>query len=268
VNTLLTPKDYEYMLSDSRAKALVVSSSCFPVRAALAQSPFLKHVIVSGRGASGHAALEEVLAKGSPELARADDFRRSLLLAVFLGLDRHAESGRARAFEHGSHRELYGKGVLGSPRRRAFFRGETGLCVVSATRRPSVSPSEQSCAHGRACDGGVGIQAPRRNKADGLLCVRRLRRCSPARFPKKESLSLRLCVSAGEALPADMGRRWKEKTGVDILEGIGSTEMLHMFISAGGRCALRATGKPVPDTSSAWWTSRAAVERARSASSR
>src|SRR5207249_1150125 len=36
-------------------------------------------------------------------------------------------------------------------------------------------------------------------------------------FPKEESLTLRLCVSAGEALPADMGRRWKEKTGVDIL---------------------------------------------------
>src|SRR5260370_12200025 len=66
-------------------------------------------------------------------------------------------------------------------------------------------------------------------------------------FPKKESLSLRLCVSAGEALPADMGRRWKEKTGVDILEGIGSTEMLHMFISARpGDVRYRRTGNPAP----------------------
>jgi benzoate-CoA ligase len=66
-------------------------------------------------------------------------------------------------------------------------------------------------------------------------------------FPKEEFLALRLCVSAGEALPADMGRRWKERTGVDILEGIGSTEMLHMFISARpGDVRYGATGKPVP----------------------
>jgi benzoate-CoA ligase len=66
-------------------------------------------------------------------------------------------------------------------------------------------------------------------------------------LPKKESLALRLCVSAGEALPADMGRRWKERTGVDILEGIGSTEMLHMYISTRpGEVRYGATGKPVP----------------------
>ena len=43
--------------------------------------------------------------------------------------------------------------------------------------------------------------------------------------------SLRLCISAGEALPADIYHRWKERVGVDILDGIGSTEALHMFIS-------------------------------------
>jgi benzoate-CoA ligase family protein len=43
--------------------------------------------------------------------------------------------------------------------------------------------------------------------------------------------SLRACVSAGEALPADIYRRWKERVGVDILDGIGSTEALHIFIS-------------------------------------
>jgi benzoate-CoA ligase family protein len=42
---------------------------------------------------------------------------------------------------------------------------------------------------------------------------------------------LRRCVSAGEALPADLGKRWKQVVGVDILDGIGSTEMLHIFVS-------------------------------------
>jgi benzoate-CoA ligase len=46
-----------------------------------------------------------------------------------------------------------------------------------------------------------------------------------------DSLRLRRCVSAGEPLPADIGRRFRERTGVDILDGIGSTEMLHIFLS-------------------------------------
>ncbi|MEA2976687.1 MAG: benzoate-CoA ligase, partial [Alphaproteobacteria bacterium] len=69
---------------------------------------------------------------------------------------------------------------------------------------------------------------------------------SPA-APQRSEVKLRRCVSAGEALPADVGRRWSERYGADILDGLGSTEMLHIFLS------LRAddvkygtTGKPVP----------------------
>ena len=42
---------------------------------------------------------------------------------------------------------------------------------------------------------------------------------------------MRRCVSAGEALPAEIGRRWSERYGIDILDGLGSTEMLHIFLS-------------------------------------
>jgi benzoate-CoA ligase len=66
-------------------------------------------------------------------------------------------------------------------------------------------------------------------------------------FPGKGELALRACVSAGEPLPADLGRRWKERTGIDILEGIGTTEMLHMYISTRhGDVRYGATGTPVP----------------------
>jgi benzoate-CoA ligase len=68
-----------------------------------------------------------------------------------------------------------------------------------------------------------------------------------ANFPKKEQLALRLCTSAGEALPADLGKRWKERTGVDILDGIGSTEMGHIFISnRPGDVRYGTTGRIVP----------------------
>jgi benzoate-CoA ligase len=66
-------------------------------------------------------------------------------------------------------------------------------------------------------------------------------------FPRRESLALRLCVSAGEALPPQIAKSWKERTGVEILDGIGSTEMLHIFLSnRPDDLRYGTTGKPVP----------------------
>jgi benzoate-CoA ligase len=65
--------------------------------------------------------------------------------------------------------------------------------------------------------------------------------------PRRSELKLRNCVSAGEALPVDVGRRWRERYGVDILDGLGSTEMLHIFLSNRiGDVRSGTTGKPVP----------------------
>ena len=64
---------------------------------------------------------------------------------------------------------------------------------------------------------------------------------------RRDELKLRSCVSAGEALPIDIGRRWSERYGVDILDGLGSTEMLHIFLSnRPGEVRYGTTGKPVP----------------------
>jgi benzoate-CoA ligase len=66
-------------------------------------------------------------------------------------------------------------------------------------------------------------------------------------FPSSEALRLRRCVSAGEPLPAEIGRRFRESTGVDILDGIGSTEMLHIFLSnRPDDVRYGTTGVPVP----------------------
>jgi len=59
--------------------------------------------------------------------------------------------------------------------------------------------------------------------------------------------SVRLCVSAGESLPAPIFQRWLERTGTEILDGIGSTEICHIFLSnRPGACAPGTTGRPVP----------------------
>ena len=69
---------------------------------------------------------------------------------------------------------------------------------------------------------------------------------SPA-APQRGELKLRCCVSAGEALPADVGKRWLERYGVDILDGIGSTEMPHIFLSnRTGEVRYGTTGRPLP----------------------
>ena len=69
---------------------------------------------------------------------------------------------------------------------------------------------------------------------------------SPA-APQRACVKFRRCVSAGEALPEDVGRRWREKYGCDILDGIGSTEMLHIFLSnRPGAVKYGTTGQPVP----------------------
>jgi benzoate-CoA ligase len=69
---------------------------------------------------------------------------------------------------------------------------------------------------------------------------------SPA-APERGEFKLRRCVSAGEALPPDVGRRWSERYGVDILDGLGSTEMLHIFLSnRSGNVKYGTSGKPVP----------------------
>ncbi|MBV9686052.1 MAG: benzoate-CoA ligase family protein, partial [Alphaproteobacteria bacterium] len=66
-------------------------------------------------------------------------------------------------------------------------------------------------------------------------------------LPSRDELALRRCVSAGEPLPQEIGRRWAARIGVDILDGIGSTEMLHIFLS-NWPDAVRygTTGRPIP----------------------
>jgi benzoate-CoA ligase len=66
-------------------------------------------------------------------------------------------------------------------------------------------------------------------------------------LPSRDELRLRRCTSAGEALPEEIGKRWAQRFGVDILDGIGSTEMLHIFLSnRPGEVRYGTTGKPVP----------------------
>ncbi|HTN28601.1 MAG TPA: benzoate-CoA ligase family protein [Burkholderiales bacterium] len=205
VNTLLTTKEYEFMLSDSRARALIVSEALLPAFAPLLQRlPFLKHVIVSGADAKGHLAFKDVLAKGKPKFAAAPTTRDDPCFW------------------------LYSSGSTGMP--KGTVHVHSGMIVTAELyARPIL---------------GIAEKKPTIFYGVPTLYAALL---ADSNFPQKEALALRICTSAGEALPPQIGKSFKERTGVEVLDGIGSTEMLHIFLSnRPGDVRPGTTGKPVP----------------------
>jgi len=247
VNTLLTTKDYEYMLADSRAKALVVSEALLPqFKPILEKLPFLAHVIVSG------SSFNDVLAKGSAQLEPApttcDDACFWLYSSGSTGMPKgtvHAHSSMVETAE------LYARGVLGMKDRDVVFSAAKlffayglgnslsftltlGATSILMAERPTPAAVFRRLTEGKPT---LFFGVP-------TLYAAML---ADAAFPQKGALALRGCVSAGEALPPQIAKSFKEKAGIDILDGIGSTEMLHIFLSnRPGDLRYGTTGKAVP----------------------
>lgn len=252
-NTLLTTDDYEYMLRDSRACALVVSASLLPTFAPLiGKLPHLKHVIVSGGDSGVHHSLAHLLAGAGTEFAAAETTPDDTCFWLYSSGSTGPPKGALHV--HSSliqTAELYARPILGL--------GEGDL-VFSAAKL--------FFAYGL----GNGLTFPMAVGATAILMAERpttaavfarLRTHQPTIFygvptlfaallaspdlPKRGELKLRCCTSAGEALPADIGKRWTEHFGVEILDGLGSTEMLHIFLSnRPGKVHYGTSGNPVP----------------------
>ena len=222
VNTLLTPKDYEYMLSDSRAKALLVSAALKPqFEPLIPKLPFLKHVLVP--------PFKDLLEKSSPTLSAAPTTGDDPCFWLYSSGSTGMPKGTVHV--HSSMRltaELYAEGVLGMKESDVIFSAAKfffayGLgnslsfpLAVGATTVLMAERPTPDAVFKRLTEKKPTLYA-------GMLA-------SPA-FPKKDLLNLKTCISAGEALPPQIARSFKEKTGIDILDGIGSTEMLHIFLS-------------------------------------
>jgi len=261
VNTLLTADDYAYMLEHSRAQAVLVSGALLPaVNAAMTKSDHeVQRVVVSRPVAPLHPSeveFEVFVASHTP-LARpaatgADD--------PAFWLYSSGSTGRPKGTVH-SHAnpywtaELYGKAVLQLKESdvcfsaaKLFFAYGLGNALtfpmsVGATTLLMPERPTPEAVFKRWTGGAGGLKptvfygAP--TGYAGMLA-------HPA-LPKKNEVAMRLASSAGEALPAELGERFTAHFGVQIIDGIGSTEMLHIFLSnQPGRVRYGTTGWPVP----------------------
>lgn len=261
VNTLLTADDYAYMLEHSRAQAVLVSGALLPtLTAALVKSDHeVGKVIVSRPIAPLHPAeveFEAFLAAQTPMAKPAgtgpDD--------PGFWLYSSGSTGRPKGTVH-SHAnpywtsELYGRNVLGLTERDVCFSAAklffayglgNGLTFPMSVGATTLLMAERPTpdATFKRWTGGVGGTKPTvfygaPTGFAGMLA-------SP-NLPKRSEVALRLVSSAGEALPAELGERFKAHFGVDIVDGIGSTEMLHIFISnRPDKVRYGTTGWPVP----------------------
>jgi len=241
INTMLRSDDYRYMIDDS-ASAAVFTSRDFAdeVEAALAKATHkvARHYVASGAGETLSALLENADSSLEPAPARAED--------DCFWLYSSGSTGAPKGAVH-AHRDMvvtsqcYGVETLGlrtddvcySAAKLFFAYGHgnamtfplwLGATSVLISDRPTPALTFETIRrHGVTVFFGVPTLYAMQCKAieDG----------EKNGEPAPDLSSLRACVSAGEALPPEIYRRILERTGLPILDGIGSTEALHIFIS-------------------------------------
>ena len=261
-NTLLKAEDYAYMLAKSRSQLAVVSQALLPVLLeAMALAPHeLRRVVVVARAVSplpeGCVSMEDWLAAQSALAHCAPTHPQDPGFWLFSS----GSTGRPKATVHSQANpywtaKLYGQDVLGLhagdvcfSAAKLFFAYGLGnalsfpLSVGATTVLMAERPTPDAVFH--RLQGGVGGHKPTAFYGAPTLFAAML--ASPV-LPLAQAMALRLVSSAGEALPADIGQRFKAHFGVDIVDGIGSTEMLHIYLSnLPERVRYGTTGWPVP----------------------
>jgi benzoate-CoA ligase len=252
-NTLLTAADFEFMLRDSRATALVVSEALLPTfLPLLPKLPQIKHVIVPGHASGGQHNLTMLLDAASPEFSPADTSADDPCFWLYSSGSTGTPKGTVHLHSHLIlTAELYARPVLGIVESDVVYSAAKLFFAYGLGNGLTFPMSVGATAvlfNGRPTPDAV-FDILKRHQPTIFYGVPTLYAgmlASPA-LPKRSEVALRVCTSAGEALPADIGKRFNEHFGVEILDGIGSTEMLHIFISnQPGKVRYGTTGQPVP----------------------
>jgi benzoate-CoA ligase family protein len=256
VNTNLKPADYAHFLRDSRARALVVSDSLLPqLREGIAASPSLLKVAVAqtpiGGDPGAYPLIDELMAKALPQAHVAettpDDTAFWLYSSGSTGLPKGAVHLHASLRYTSLH---YAQQTLGLQTDEVIFSASklffayglgnsltfplsAGATAILRAERPTPAAVMKTLR-----SAGVNIFCGVPTLFAAILADPATQ---PGRIP-----GLRTSTSAGEALPRHVGEKWRATFGSDILDGIGSTEMLHIFLSnRPGDIRYGTSGKPV-----------------------
>ena len=262
LNTFLTVPQYSYILDDSRATALVAAAplaqAVWPL---IDKLPHLKAVVLVGAIEDdkthfpGHDVhlFEDLIEKASGEPFTADTLSDEVAFWMYTS----GSTGDPKGVRHVHSSlmaiaKLMGQGILGITENDVVHSASKLFFAYGLGNAMSFPLSV----------GATAALWPERPSPEGVFEMMRKHR--PTIFYGVPSLytallahpeickgagsdRLRVCVSAGEALPAHIGERWREVVGVDVLDGIGSTELLNTFLSnRPGDIRYGSTGKPVP----------------------
>ncbi|MCL6439664.1 MAG: benzoate-CoA ligase family protein, partial [Rubrobacteraceae bacterium] len=253
VNTLLGAEDYRFFVEDSRARVVVVDETLYgKVWEGLEGYGEPVEVIVANGDVEGRKTLDELLEGGEDELSPARTHRDDPAFWLYSS----GSTGRPKGAVHLQHDILY--------------TCETYAKEVLKVTEEDVTFSASKLFHAYGLGGGLTFAVwagastvlyPGKPKPDAVLET--IERFRPTLFFTVPTLynamlnhpgaerydlsSIRLCASAAEALPPAIWRRWKETFGSVILDGIGSTEMLHIFLSnTPEKLKPGSSGVPVP----------------------
>lgn len=255
VNTLLKPHDYEYLLQDSGARVLIVQESLARSVESLSSRPAnLRHVIVVGTAARPHLSFDDVVEAASPDLDAEEMSRDDHAFWLYSSGTTGFPKGAIHLHSHmACCAESFGRGVLGITEddrtfsvAKLFFAYGLGnalyfpFSVGASAILYNAKPEPERCFE--------IIERHRPTIFYGVPTAYAAMLALAERSQRQYDLSsLRLCSSAGEPLPAALYERWKARFGVEILDGIGSTEVLHTFIAnRPGRVRSGSSGEIVP----------------------
>jgi benzoate-CoA ligase family protein len=258
INTYLKPHDYQYFISDSNAQIVIIDHLLAPIIAQIRPAlPSVRHVIALRSPAAGYSLLDDLIAGQSPSCESfplpPDD--------MAFWLYSSGSTGMPKGVVHTGHHvfwatELFGLGALGinaddvilSPPKMyfAFGLGNQVYFPIRAGAQVVVNP--EVITPQRIWDLWLSYRPTVVFGVPTLFAgMLRLAEEQIGRERVREACTrLRLCVSGGEILPAPLMQRWRDYAGVEILDGVGTTEMTHMFvINRPGRAVPGSCGRLV-----------------------
>jgi len=251
LNTMMRPKDYEYFLNDSRAKAIVVSddlvSNMEEIGGAL---NYLEYTIVVGEAKEGQLSYDKLLGDALTELEVAPTTKDDSAFWNYTS----GSTGQTKGTIH-LHHDL----LVPEPAPISAFCTTEDDIIYSAGRLFFAYATDVMA--GTFYVGASQVLEPQRPTPETVLQI--ITKYRPTIIYVVPTLvanilalkdisrfdlsSIRLCISGGEPLPAGIFRQFEERFGTEILDGIGSTESVNWYIATRpGRVRSGSTGEAVP----------------------